>query len=51
MFGMDSKKTLAKYSSHKVVNAINNVVLEQSQLNEKATKEKLVLGFENNVGQ
>ena len=51
MFGMDSKKTLAKYSSHKVVNDINNVVLEQSQPNEKATKEKLVLGFENNVGQ
>ena len=51
MFGMDSKKTLAEYSSHKVVNDINNVVLEQSQPNEKTTKEKLVLGFENNVGQ
>ena len=49
MFGMDSEKTLAKYSSHKVVNDINNVVLEQSQPNEKTTKEKLVLGFENNA--
>ena len=53
LFGMelDAEKTLAKYSSHKVVNDINNVVLEQSHLNEKTTKEKLVLGFENNVGQ